>query len=1171
MKIFVQTINKEKIILDIKQNEAINNIILSIKDNFFLEYKTPLLIYNETILDNKKRISDYNIAEESILVLLNQEEKSLKECMENSIKALGNTGITYKEIINKIENKIFTNENYMIYLFKQNEQTIYKINVENKNFFTFNNKPFYAIVNEIKNYKDNNTIKMNIIKKDIYENICCIEEIIEKCKNYEINNLFVFGKQNKKVYFKEKFNENILENIRNGVLNIYYEKNEKYKDYCYELPNIINNNKFKPKDLIEDFYDLFKYNDEKEEDKYFLYEETDERKKIFKFLEELILKEEINIFKFTGPNGCGKTTTLIKFSRTNTRVLYFNCKLFRVLEEEGKNEKVFNKIIKEFKRIGNYNEEFIKKSKLFFQKLISKKYHDIFFEIFKYVKEEKFPIIFILDQVNEKNIKDNIVAKYIEYIKENKTKIKLVICSSINNYEIQGKVIASIRENKSFENGICIDNQDYYYYCKYLYINKVEESDKLYSIYHLFGFKKKYIFLFKKGTDYHKIFNKTRIEIKNKINDFLKDNIYGYNISDIFLLIKNNINKTFLFTQFPLLNFVPLKYFRIKFDKNYFSLDYDFPYMKTIINKIINIEDCNNYFSNEKYQIEFLKGNIKGNYYEYSCKYQIEKSNYFCSSIDAIVELESIAKFDKIVEDIEDEVINKILEKNKIENNTDIDNSIKSNIIDTDKSIKSNIIDTDNNIKSNIIDTDNNIKSNIMDIDNNIKSNIIDTDNNIKSNIMDIDNSIKSNIIETDNKLNIASNISPNNFNDLNVSICLNERLFNTTNLFKIESTNKKQDNNNYSNHQFKIFKMNKKEKSKEIKEEEEIKEIDIFNKNIQNFKNLKEEEKKERLEKVANSLTFKDYQSLFPKDFQEEINPLFYDIEYYRENTEVNENIPELKKNWGENILLNQKNNQGESLDQALVFEVEGKKIFLGIQIKCYSPDTKGGAFTYETKAKIKEKCKNVIKGVEKLLNCHLSEWHYILILYYNKKDVEGEPNQFLIEHCKKNYIEYIFYDPNEKKFYDKNKNESPYFKVNPLSNLDTFSYNGELEIYSNYRDEKKKRNEKFALDFQEYINDGLNFFYQFNSLEEINESNLKNFFNNLGNEISNIIVKEYKKYSNFTFSIIFKKKVYYQEFPRPPKNLNIFAYINQKNNNYIFHCNVDKNIFGINYEKKK
>lgn len=229
MKIFVQTINKEKIILDIKQNEAINNIILSIKDNFFLEYKTPLLIYNETILDNKKRISDYNIAEESILVLLNQEEKSLKECMENSIKALGNTGITYKEIINKIENKIFTNENYMIYLFKQNEQTIYKINVENKNFFTFNNKPFYAIVNEIKNYKDNNTIKMNIIKKDIYENICCIEEIIEKCKNYEINNLFVFGKQNKKVYFKEKFNENILENIRNGVLNIYYEKMKNIK------------------------------------------------------------------------------------------------------------------------------------------------------------------------------------------------------------------------------------------------------------------------------------------------------------------------------------------------------------------------------------------------------------------------------------------------------------------------------------------------------------------------------------------------------------------------------------------------------------------------------------------------------------------------------------------------------------------------------------------------------------------------------------------------------------------------------------------------------------------------------------------------------------------------------------------------------------------------------
>ena len=65
MKIFVQTRNNEKINLDMAPNEEINNIILSIKNNISLEPKNPLILYNEIILDNKKKISDYNIDEES--------------------------------------------------------------------------------------------------------------------------------------------------------------------------------------------------------------------------------------------------------------------------------------------------------------------------------------------------------------------------------------------------------------------------------------------------------------------------------------------------------------------------------------------------------------------------------------------------------------------------------------------------------------------------------------------------------------------------------------------------------------------------------------------------------------------------------------------------------------------------------------------------------------------------------------------------------------------------------------------------------------------------------------------------------------------------------------------------------------------------------------------------
>ena len=52
------------------------------------------------------------------------------------------------------------------------------------------------------------------------------------------------------------------------------------------------------------------------------------------------------------------------------------------------------------------------------------------------------------------------------------------------------------------------------------------------------------------------------------------------------------------------------------------------------------------------------------------------------------------------------------------------------------------------------------------------------------------------------------------------------------------------------------------------------------------------------------------------------------------------------------------------------------------------------------------------------------ITEWHYIICLYYNKNDIEPF-NQHLIAQCNNKDKQYIFFNPLESKYYNRKFNE--------------------------------------------------------------------------------------------------------------------------------------------------
>ena len=115
--------------------------------------------------------------------------------------------------------------------------------------------------------------------------------------------------------------------------------------------------------------------------------------------------------------------------------------------------------------------------------------------------------------------------------------------------------------------------------------------------------------------------------------------------------------------------------------------------------------------------------------------------------------------------------------------------------------------------------------------------------------------------------------------------------------------------------------------------------------------------------------------------------------------------------------MLIEQDKINGRCIDLAMIWNKDNKRIFIGFQIKCFRAATKGGNTSKITKFWIKNYYLDILKNSKNLLGIEIDEWHYIMILYYNPKDLvinkSGEKDcgicQYLINKCRIQGIKYI------------------------------------------------------------------------------------------------------------------------------------------------------------------
>ena len=160
------------------------------------------------------------------------------------------------------------------------------------------------------------------------------------------------------------------------------------------------------------------------------------------------------------------------------------------------------------------------------------------------------------------------------------------------------------------------------------------------------------------------------------------------------------------------------------------------------------------------------------------------------------------------------------------------------------------------------------------------------------------------------------------------------------------------------------------------------------------------------------------------------------------------------------------------------------------------------------------------------------------------------------------------MFYNPEKKIFLNKDLNDNFQFKLNDLTNLDSLSYNFKNSDIYEFKPEEKvemKKNE-LVKGYQQYFNDTISFYYQFNLLNQFTVQNVNNYLEKINTNISDLINEK-----SYEYKFILLKKVFYEWIPQIPKDFHMSAYINSNNTNFIFLLNIKNKAYGIDYENNK
>ena len=613
------------------------------------------------------------------------------------------------------------------------------------------------------------------------------------------------------------------------------------------------------------------------------------------------------------------------------------------------------------------------------------------------------------------------------------SKLKLILCSSINDKDIKDEVIKTINNFGGNITELNLYTQDYFFYFPQNFFKKeISGNRELDELFQLFDYKPKYKYLLLNCKNNHEEVEKIKNKIKNKVSGFFK-NEKDLDLSTILLNLKNKINVKYKYSQFSnIIKKVPLKYYILNFEKEYFQINYLFELMKILEKENLTDKECTNYFKEHKYLL-YKSFDVKEEFFKMSAKFFIEINHVLPMVINEKINVKNIVDMEIIENENQ-----KMMEKNP---------------------------------------------------------------ENKRREIEIVKQLLKDNDIDSREKLDLKYS------NKKNINYYLINEALNYLEKNKINDEDEKE------------------EKDKE--------------------KEKKKRTKKETINKIENNIYEKDPDELLKRKRKRETK---------EENFFLN-NI------WDKNILINQEDVNGKTLDQAFIFGEEDNKIFLGIQMKCLSDKVDNYTDLKNiNKEDIKKYCQSVLLRCKFDLNIQIKEWHYILFAYYNKKDKENIYCKQLERHCKCYDLEIVYFDPEEQHLYDKEFKKIKEISISNISNLDydfpesnpyNMIYNEEnndlINSYYNQRIDKLSMENYYE---EENIN---NLFINWLKDTNIKQNELENSLKELCRAKNLKLIDNYELDDNFPI-------------PSPGKGY-IFLFKNKKRNNIICYYH-DEGLRAINLE---
>ena len=506
-------------------------------------------------------------------------------------------------------------------------------------------------------------VEIKAIYKDKQEkenfSICSTYELSIYCKKKNYNPYIEIG--NDKYELKQLFEDIYLLTFMNLDNIILVQDYRNYDDYRKDnlqnsYPN--DNSELEPKKLSK-FFNLFFLFETKDN---FYYWDNIKRRYFIMFIISLKSRNDIYCFKICGPSGIGKSMTLFLISRYYNNFLYYNLKAIKKLKQSNDNVEIQNIITESCKYLlldEKQVEELssiIKKNRIF-------SFFICLQNIAEFLIKNNIKSFIILDKFKNNSIDKNEYEQLLLLIKnQTKKAVKLLICSSTNDKEIREECIKSWKKKIFSFKQLNNENQINFFYVDELCNDNLKDNTiynkALIDFNYIPKYKNKFEYL-KNETNVTQKLNEDLKEIKERVKNNLKELysiIYEKDKSEEIIMMKELESLRYLDlhideeTEYEKLeefsNICSFKYYRFKFEQNFFKINYNFPYMKEIIDEIINTHLEDFYKYKRKYE---HTGSANADFFELFSGYSIKKrklelpesENTITVKVNEIVEMNS--------------------------------------------------------------------------------------------------------------------------------------------------------------------------------------------------------------------------------------------------------------------------------------------------------------------------------------------------------------------------------------------------------------------------------------------------------------------------------------------------------------------------------------------------